>query len=62
MSKEQLRKIIETTVRAGVRLGVNAVGDTRSIGGRSTFTETHLKLDEINALVDSTVAELKEVA
>jgi hypothetical protein len=62
MTQEKLRKIIETTVRAGVRLGVNAVGETRSLGSRSTFTETHIKLDEINALVDSTVAKLEEVA
>lgn len=62
MEQKELRKIVDAAVRAGIRMGVNCVGETRSLGGLSTFTETHLKPDEINALVDSTVAKLKEVA
>lgn len=60
MNQEELRKIIDRAVRDGINMGIDAVGETRSLGGRSTFTETHLKLNEINALVNATVAKLKE--
>lgn len=60
MNQEELRKIIETAVRAGIRLGIASAGETRSLGGRSSFTETHIGADQINAIVESSTKQLSQ--
>lgn len=61
MNEEELQRIIHDAVVAGIFLGMDAVGETRSLGGKTTFTETHLKAEDAKALIDSTVSKLKEI-